>query len=110
MALATEAHAVSDGDGFCAEGRGAEHGDGFLSRLEVVIRDAVHVHVGVGLGLAQLRRQVGLLVARRRIRGLPRGGDIYGRTRHGVVGHADVRLCRVRDEGEARAVVIVWEK
>ena len=67
MALTAEAHAVSYGNGLCAVGRGAEHADGFLAAFGLIVRDAVHVHVVVGLRLAQLRGQVGLLVARRRI-------------------------------------------
>ena len=67
MAFTAEAHAVSYGDGLCAVGRSAEHADGFLAAFGVIVRDAVHFHVVVGLWLAQLRGQVGLLVARRRI-------------------------------------------
>lgn len=59
MAFATEAHAVGDWDGSCAVGRGAQHADGFLTRLElVVVGDAVHVQVVGSLGLAQLRCEI----------------------------------------------------
>ena len=60
MAFATEAHAVGDWDGSCAVGRGAQHADGFLTRLELVVAvgDAVHVQVVGGLGLAQLRCEI----------------------------------------------------
>ena len=67
MTFTAEAHAVSYRNGLCAVGRSAEHADGFLAAFGVVVRDAIHVHVVVGLWLAQLRGQVGLLVARRRI-------------------------------------------
>jgi hypothetical protein len=110
MAFATEAHAICDGDGSCAVGRGAQHADGFLTRLEVVIGDAVHFQVVAALWLAQLRCEVGVLVARRRVGGLPRGGDLYGRTRHGVVGDAQVRVCRVGEQDDTRGVGVVGEK
>lgn len=67
MAFTAEAHAISYGNRLCAVGRGAEHADRFLAAFGLVVRDAVHVQVVVGLRLAQLRGQVGLLVARRRI-------------------------------------------
>ena len=43
MAFTSETHTIGNWDGSCAVGRGAQHADGFLARLElVVIGNAVH--------------------------------------------------------------------
>lgn len=110
MAFAAEAHAVSNGNGLCAVVRGAEHADGFLTRLDVKAVAAVHVHIVIWLGLAQLRSQVGLLVARRRVGRLSRGGDLYRRTRHCVVGDAEVRMRGLGEQDDTRAVGVVGEE